>query len=280
MHRKHLNLVFPQWQGSWPDRSTYEGAYDIIARYFTGRPCTVVPVAPEGEGLVENNIADYRAILLQLERAKSMIEQAAPDTLFSIGGGCDADVTSIAYLNRKLKGNLTLLWLDSHADLNIPETSASKLFFGMPVRTLLGEGDPAILHLLDNRLDLSQIVQIGVRDIDPPEREYIDAVRIRELSVEDVERDLEIVIETIRAMGKDNLYIHIDLDVLEPALFPWVPLPVSGGLAPSTMALLLRRLSEEFTIPGVGLYEYMPAAAARVELLEEIVSLGTSLAKE
>ena len=277
MSGKHLNLVFPQWQGSWPDRSTYDGAMDILSRFFTDLPHTLVPVAVEGTGRIENDIADYRAILGQLERAKSLIEEAAPDTLFSIGGGCDADVTSIAYLNRKLKGNLTLLWLDSHADLNIPETSASKLFFGMPARTLLGDGDPAILRLLGSRLELSQLVQLGVRDIDPPECEYIAAAGIRELSVGEVERDIETVVEAIRATGRDNLYIHIDLDVLEPTLFPHVPLPVADGLAPATLSRLLRRLSVAFPIPGVGLYEYMPSPEPRVSLLEEIVSLGTSI---
>ncbi|WP_368501527.1 arginase family protein [Phascolarctobacterium sp.] len=57
--------------------------------------------------------------------------------MFSVGGGCDADVPVIAYLNKKYGGKLTVLWLDAHGDLNSPQESQTGLFYGMPARTLL-----------------------------------------------------------------------------------------------------------------------------------------------
>ena len=277
MTRKHLNLVFPQWQGSWPDSSTYHGALDMIRRYFDDTAYELIPVSPVDEGVAKHNIAAYQAVYDQLAFAKEVIDNAAPDTLFSIGGGCDADVTSIAYMNRKLGGNLVVLWLDAHADLNIPETSASKLLYGMPVRTLIGEGDPALIRLLGTKLLPEQVIQLGVRDIDPPEKEYLDHGRVRGFTVEEIENDLAPVVAAIRSRGRDNLYIHIDLDVLEPALFPYVPLPSAGGLSPETLTRLLRRLAAAFYIPGIGLYEYMPSPEPRVPLLEEIMAMGKTL---
>ena len=277
MGYSHMNLVFPQWQGSWPDSSTYNGAQDLVARYLENTPYTQVKVSTDPHCEIEKNIYGYPVISRQLSEAKALIEQAQPDTLFTIGGGCDADVTSIAYMNRKLAGNLTVLWLDAHADLNLPVTSASKLFFGMPVRTLIGEGDTEIIRLLDSKLAPSQVIQLGVRDIDPPEKEYIASACIRELTVSEVEQDISSVISAIRENGRDNLYIHLDLDVLEPALFPYVPLPAPAGLAPETLRKLLRRLRAEFHIPGIGLFEYMPSPEPGMALLEEIFAMGKAL---
>jgi hypothetical protein len=67
--------------------------------------------------------------------------------------------------------------------------------------------------------------------------------------------------------------------VLEPTLFRHVPLPSAGGLRPDTLVRLLRSLQQTFPMPGLGLYEYMPADAARVPLLEEIMQIGWDLPK-
>ncbi|MBP7403210.1 MAG: arginase family protein [Clostridia bacterium] len=273
----HLNLVFPQWQGSWPDDRTYPGALDIVDRYLGGVPHTIVPVCAQDAGCVENDIAGYRAILRQLRSARSVIDTAQPDTLFTIGGGCDADVLSIAYLDRLWSGDMALLWIDAHADLNIPVTSATKRFYGMPVRTLIGEGDAEIVRLLGNRLDPARIIQLAVRDVDPPEREYLATAGIRSLSVAEAEQDIDTVVRAVRDAGKSRLYIHIDLDALDPDKFPHVPLPVPEGLDPDTLIRLLRRLLSEFRIPGMGLFEYMPARTPSVPLLGEILPMGLSL---
>ena len=108
MTRKHMNLIFPQWQGSWPDSSDYDGALDIIRRYFADVPYERIPVNPVDAGVAIRNITAYQAIYDQLAFARDFIGKSAPDTLFTIGGGCDADVTSIAYMNRKLEGNLAV----------------------------------------------------------------------------------------------------------------------------------------------------------------------------
>lgn len=277
MAEGHLNLIFPQWQGSWPDDRTLPGAMDIVARYFKDRPHRIVPVEAEATGLLENGIAEYRVILRQLESARRAIGEENPETMFSIGGGCDADILSIAYFNRKLGGDMALLWIDAHADLNIPATSPTKRFYGMPIRTLLGDGDPAILRILNGSLDPARVVQVGVREPDPPEQEYIAASGLCQLSVEEAETDPEAVLRAIRDTGCRHLYVHVDLDVLDPALFPHIPLPSAGGLRPDTLVHMLRSLRQTFPIPGLGLYEYMPAAAARVPLLEEIMRFGWDL---
>ena len=75
----------------------------------------------------------------------------SPDKLFTLGGGCDADVPCLLYLNEEYRGDLTVIWFDAHGDLNTPEESATSLFYGMPLRSLM---DVKCFGLLENSLGI------------------------------------------------------------------------------------------------------------------------------
>lgn len=277
MNSKHVNLIYPQWQGGGQDLSTYCGAKEFSELYFEQVPIIEVPVSTEKVIGTVNGIFGYSQIVSQLQCAHDLIKQEAPDTIFTVGGGCDVNIPAVAYLNHKLEGDMTVLWFDSHGDLNTPQTSPSGHFYGMPLRTLLGDGNSEIIRALPSTLTPSQVVMMGIRDLDAAEQAYIAKHSIPILSVVDMERHSETVIDVIRNRGRQNLYIHIDLDVLEPAQFPFVPLSVPNGLRMGTLQNLLRTLHEEFTIVGCGLAEYKPTGKQRFELFEKITKWGTGL---
>lgn len=277
MCSQHMNLVYPQWQGGGQDLSTYYGAREWRELYIAQAPVVEIAVSTETAVDTVNDIFGYRHIINQLQRTHDIVKQEAPDTIFTVGGGCDANIPAIAYLNHKQKGDMTVLWFDSHGDLNTPQSSPSGHFYGMPLRTLLGDGDHEIIRTLPSKLAPSQVILLGVRDLDAEEQAYSAEHSIPTISVLDMEQHPETVIESIRNRGSRNLYIHIDLDVLEPAQFPYVPLPAPDGLDMDTLQMLLRALYEEFTVVGLGLVEYKPTGGKRFELFEEIAKLGTGL---
>lgn len=277
MNSKHINLIYPQWQGGGQDLSTYYGALELHELYFSHVPVIEAGVSTEKVTHVENDIFGYGSIVDQMQKVHDLIGEEAPDTIFTVGGGCDANIPSVSYLNHKLDGDMTILWFDSHGDLNTPKSSPSKHFYGMPLRTLLGEGNQEIVKSLPSRLVPSQVALMGVRDLDVGEQEYITKHAIPVLSVLDIEQHPDTVVDVIRSKGSSNLYIHIDLDVLEPTQFPYVPLPVPNGLNMDTLLKLLRKLDMEFTIVGLGLVEYKPTEKKRFELFEEMIQMGTSL---
>ncbi len=279
MEHRHLNFVFPQWQGSWPDDRTLPGAQDLVRRYFGNQPYREVPVQAEASGELKHGIAEYSVIWQQLQAADHILAMEQPDTAFTVGGGCDADLPSIAYFNRRLAGDLALLWIDAHADLNLPATSPTHRFYGMPLRTLLGEGDPVLVDWLGTPIEVPHVVQVGVRDVDPPEKVYLATSGLCQVDVASAEADPFAVVRALRATGCHHVYIHVDLDVLEPSLFPHIPLPSPHGLLPETLLELLHHVINCFAVPGLGLYEYMPAPASsvRIPLLEKIMAIGFSL---
>jgi arginase len=113
-----------------------------------------------------------------------------------------------------------LLWLDAHADFNTPETTRSGSLGGMPVAVATGR---ALQRLrLDSKLDppLSDrhIVMGGVRLVDPLEQQLLDQSMIEQLTVDDLRKQTPAVFEQLDRLSRltDKIYVHIDMDVLDP----------------------------------------------------------------
>ena len=280
MSGKHLNLIYPQWQGGGQDLSPYHGAKEFRELYFNQAAVTEIEVDTTETAEIVNHIYGYQSIINQMQRVRELLKQEAPDTIFTLGGSCDANIPAVACLNHRLAGDMTVLWFDSHGDLNTPCSSPSKYFYGMPLRTLLGDGDDQIVGKLPTKLRPGQVVLAGVRDLDPEEQEYIENRFIPVLTVSDMEQNAEALLDVIRSKGSWNLYIHIDLDVLEPTEFPYVPVPVPDGLAMETLRSLLCALNAEFHVVGLGLMEYKPTGKKRYSLFEEICKIGTGLSAD
>lgn len=273
---KHLNIFFPQWQGGGQGKSTYEGAVAIKKQYLGRKAFRDIEVSLD-DCSIENNIFGYKPIVRQLERCRNLVMQEQPATIFTIGGGCDIDIVPVSYLNSRLKGDITVLWLDAHGDLNTPESSKTKAFHGMPLRALLGEGDARVLSQAFSVLLPSQVILLGDRDLEEAELHYIEEHHIKRLTVSDIESDINRVVEAIKSKGSANIYLHIDLDVLDPREFPFVQVPVPDGLKAATLARLLTVLRQQFHVLGLSLVEYQPADKQQSEILKNIVDMGSAL---
>jgi len=113
-----------------------------------------------------------------------------------------------------------LLWLDAHPDFNTPETTRSGSLGGMPVAVATGR---ALQRLrLDSRLDppLSDrnVVMGGVRLTDPLEQHLLDQSFIEQVSVDDLRNMTPVVFAQLDRLSRiaDKIYVHIDMDVLDP----------------------------------------------------------------
>lgn len=277
MKKRQLNLFFPQWQGAGKTNELLKGALEIREKYIKGHDFTGIQVSNEENTEIESGILGYKAILQQLKQANAIIAAEAPDRIFTVGGGCDVEIPPVSYLNHKLNGDLTVLWIDAHGDLNTPESSPSKNFHGMPLRTLLGDGDPQMVKTAFSRLQPSQLVMIGQRDLDEPERLYITENGIHVLEAEEININADRAAALIKSKGSDNLYIHIDLDVLDCDEFPYVMVPAPGGLKTGKLTELLTWLKSGFNIVGLSLLEYTSSDEEDIKILSELVRMGVAL---
>lgn len=260
-----------QWQGG-ADPVTRDGAEEIVNLYLAGQDHVDLPVSTDMT-VKKNGIRGFDALHRQMRSACERLRADAPDRLFTLGGGCDADVPAIVYLSVRYHGDLTLIWLDAHGDLNAPEESQSALFYGMPLRSVM---DDHCFGLLENPRPLkpSKIIHIGGRDFDDAERTFISESGLTAHTVQEVRSDGEFPRRIARENQPGPVYIHLDLDVLDPLDFPNTPLPVGGGLRCGEVWDILNAFADRLV--GLGVYEYAPVGA-KTAFMEKLIQFGLTL---
>jgi arginase len=126
-----------------------------------------------------------------------------------------------------------LVWIDAHGDFNTPETTLSGMLGGMPVAVSTG----FCLHRLraecglDPPLPTRYVIMVGVRDLDPLERELLDRTEVQHITVDQVRRlspAIELEMERLSTLT-DLIYVHVDMDALDPEEVPGHGLTVADG---------------------------------------------------
>lgn len=132
-----------------------------------------------------------------------------------------------------------LVWIDAHGDINTPETTLSGMLGGMPVAVSAGMclTNLRLKSGLDPALPTRYIVMAGVRDTDPLEQEIIDRSNIEHITVADIRTLSDNLHAQMKRLSEitDIIYIHIDMDVLDPREVPGHGLTVADG--PTSMEL-------------------------------------------
>ena len=278
MKSEKLTIVIPQWQGGGQDLSTYDGAFAFNTNYLHGGADVTVEVSREDIGPVKDGILGYDDILGTIKRVNAELEAFAPEKIFTIGGGCDADAPCAAWLNRIYDGDMAVVYIDSHGDLNTPESSDSHLYYGMSLRALAGECVPEYLENLASAIIPDQLITCAARNLDPEELRYKAMHQVTDFTVGELDEDPLLVAEEIRRKGYHNVYIHIDFDALDPEEFWLTPLYEPGGLKKSTLLDVLWRIREAANIVGFGLLEYGGTMDDRDDpFLEELAEYGMEL---
>ena len=126
-----------------------------------------------------------------------------------------------------------LVWIDAHGDFNTPETTLSGMLGGMPVAVSAGLclTNLRLKSGLDPALPTRYIVMAGVRDTDPLEQELIDRSNIEMITVEDIRGLTKNLYDQMERLSRltDIIYVHVDMDVLDPAEVQGHSLNVADG---------------------------------------------------
>jgi arginase len=267
-----LYLFFPQWQGSGKTNELYAGAMLLHEALKEQIPFTEVYVERMQQLQVEHAILGYAQIIQHLQEVHAILLKQQPQRIFALGGDCGIEVAPISYLNQLYSGDVAVIWLDAHADANTPASSPSHTFHGMPLRVLLGEGDKQIVSHMFSTLLPQQIFLAGVRDLDAPEAQFIEQQGIVSFTCDQLTKHLGDCIETIRRRGLTHVYIHIDVDVLDPVSFPYLKHPTPQGLSVASLIQLREELIKNFHSIGGSIVEFLPPADGS-KAIEQLAAL-------
>jgi arginase len=148
-----------------------------------------------------------------------------------------------------------LVFIDSHGDFNTPESTLSGMLGGMPVAVAAGLGltNLRLKSALEPAVPTRHIVMGGVRDTDPLEQDLLDRSEVQMLSVDDFRHRSERLHEQMHRLSEavDVIYVHVDMDVLDPGEVPGHPLTVADG---PTSEELAAAIEEMFRYEKVGAF--------------------------
>lgn len=178
---------------------------------------------------------------------------------------------------------LGVIWIDAHGDFNTAETTPSGNIHGMPLAALAGYGDPRLVSLgrdLSRAVDPSNIALVGVRQLDPGERDRLRQAGVAVFATEQIDR-MGLYAAVCRAIeiaskGTDGIYLSIDLDVLDPVYAPGVGTSVDGGLTYREAHMACELIAETGRLVGMDLVEVNPILDERNRTANLAVELACS----
>jgi arginase len=240
-------VVVPQWQGSPSSRAMRlaDGAAAIRDDLPSARTRDVsVPLeAGDDQG---GGIARFSSLQLVRERLADALDEI-DGPVVTVGGDCS--VSSAAIAHAAAGGDVALVWFDAHPDLNSPATSPSGAFAGMVLHAIVDDGV----------IPADRVFLAGARSWDPGEQAFAAETGVRALSVDDL-ADPTGLVDAVAASGATSVYLHVDLDVLDPAEFSGLLDPEPFGLPAVGLVAAIKALTERLPLAGATLASYAPGS--------------------
>ncbi len=210
----------------------------------------------------ERQYGEWNRMAMANANFADAVREGLQDDLITIGleANCNDLLGMLSGLKYDSDGNarrVGLVFIDAHGDFNTPETTLSGMLGGMPVAIAAGHALHNIRKTtgLAEPLPMSDIVWGGVRDLDPLEAGRFTEYEVQQFSVQDV-RELSANLKKQMhdlADRVDVIYVHIDMDVLDPAEVPGHGLAVADGPSSKDLAAAMTMMFENPKTVALGI---------------------------
>lgn len=236
------------------------------------------------DSVTERMNAHYLPQVTQVcERTYHMIASRWKDGEFGLflGGDHSISIATVAAVTA-LRGDVGVLWVDAHTDMNTPASSPSGNIHGMSAAVLLGDGPDALVNIgyPGAKIKAAQMAMIGVRSVDEIERQRVRASGICVHTMRDIdERGIKAIAAQLLEQFAPCAHIHVsfDLDSCDPSFAPGVGTPVMGGLSYREAHLLLEILADSGKVCSMDVVEINPILDNRNHTAEIAVEMILSL---
>lgn len=200
-----------------------------------------------------------------------------------LAGRCMSALGAIAGLGSARTG---VVWFDSHGDFNTPTTSRSGMLDGMAGAVIAGRCWSGVAATIPGFVPVSEsrYVLVGARDLDPAEAELLESSDVTLIGPEQVRADASAAITASLGDSASELYVHVDLDVLDPERVGRAnQYAAPHGLEVKDIVAVVRAIVERFEIGAATLSAYDPSfdadgrvLMAAIEIADEIASRASA----
>ena len=161
-----------------------------------------------------------------------------------------------------------VVWVDAHGDFNTPETSFSGILAGMPVAIMAGLAGPLWRNEagLATPVATENIILAGVRELDEKEEELIRSTDVQVVPATDL-CDGDDFAQAVDRLARRCalLYLHVDLDVLDPRFVPSASTPSANGLSIEELVAAMATVLQSGKVAALTISSLNPGAGARGE---------------
>jgi arginase len=190
-----------------------------------------------------------------------------------LAGNCSSAIGTVAGLGRD---DLGIVWLDAHADFNTPETTESGFFEGFALAMLTGSSFDAMRSSIEGHRPIpEERVVLLARDIDPGEQRRLDASQVRLVDLASLEQALDELAQKVGAV-----YLHVDLDVLDPSEGRANFLASENGLSLAELERAVGAVLERFEVAAAAITWYEPRVDPEGLIPPKAASVAARLMRE
>jgi len=172
------------------------------------------------------------------------IFETKPQTIFLGGDHSLSYSTAKAFLDycKKEKKSPCLIVFDAHPDLMEPMKEPTHEEW---LRALVEQGFPK-----------ENILLVGLRNSYKDEIKFLKENKIKTISITNLTNDLEDMCDTLMEFSnRKELYVSIDIDVIDPAFAPSTGYPETAGLTSRQFIYLIQRIKKIKNLRAVDIVE-------------------------
>ena len=169
-----------------------------------------------------------------------------------LGGECTLVAGTLAGA-LPIEPDLALVYFDAHGDFNTLATTPSHYVGGMCLAHVCGRSVAPLLWPGSRKIADDHVALVGGRALDPGERTNLDRSKVTRIRFDSEQTDTASVIAFAR---KRKVWLHVDIDIVDPAEVGAVVFPAPGGVSLALLHDTIASLASVAEVRGFELCGY------------------------
>ncbi len=180
-----------------------------------------------------------------------------------LGGDHSITLGTVSGASTAVEGDIGLIYLDAHGDMNTEATTLTGNIHGMHVASLLGFGTKVMVEVYSKQIKIAKqnFLHIGANDLDEGESAFIEKEKLDCYKIIDVlAAGIGPLLKKIDTLaGKvGNIWVSLDLDVIDAMYAPGAGMPNKGGLTYREITTIIEYIGKKTNVIGIDVVEYNP----------------------
>ncbi|HSW69476.1 MAG TPA: arginase [Gammaproteobacteria bacterium] len=215
----------------------------------------------------QNESVLSQVIQLCSELAESSAKLSEDKKPFVVLGGDHTSAigtwSGVVHAKRK-EGPVGLIWIDAHMDSHTPKTSLTGNLHGMPLASLLGQGEKSLTQLCDDlpKFLPENICLIGIRSYEEGEACLLKDLNVKIFYMDEVkQRGMKAVLaDAIKIVTRNTIGygLSVDIDSMDPHDAPGTGVPEPNGISANDLCDALKGLAADSRLIGAEIVEFDP----------------------